>query len=200
MKQQIFTAFLPLVLFWAVEEFLGLKAALIVGCIAAVGELAWERIKRGRVSFVTWASNLLVLGLGAISYFMDSGVFFKLQPAVMEIAMAVMMVATRLRGGEPFLLRMFREGPVIDPGRRDAALANEAFVARLRVMDLRMTIFLIIHGLAVAWAAIWASSRVWILLKGVLFYVLMMMVMLPETIAGVIAQRRLRRRSIDPKA
>jgi intracellular septation protein A len=178
-KRELFTALLPLVLFWAIEEFFGLKAALIAGCVAAVGEVSYEKLTRGRVGFLTLASNALVLGLGAVSFVMDSGVAFKLQPMVMELAMAGMMGFMRLKGGEPFMLRTFREAPMLDEAKREAVLKQDWFVRRLRKADSRLILFLLIHGLAVGWAAVWASSSVWILLKGVLFYVLLVLVFAP---------------------
>ena len=42
MFKPLVTALFPLVLFWAIEEFLGLKAALIAGCAAATFEVLWE--------------------------------------------------------------------------------------------------------------------------------------------------------------
>lgn len=172
-------ALLPLVLFWAIEEFWGLKAALIAGCVAAVLELGWEKFRSGRISFLTASSNALVLGLGAVSFWMDSGVAFKLQPAVMETAMAVFMIVVRFRGGEPFMIRTFRDAPMLDAAKKDAVLAQGWFVARLKAADTRLIVFFIIHGFALAWSAVWASTRVWILLKGVLFYVLLVLVMAP---------------------
>ncbi|MBI3544017.1 MAG: septation protein IspZ [Deltaproteobacteria bacterium] len=179
MKMQLFGALLPLVLFWAIEELWGLKAALVVGCVAAVGEVGWEKWKTGKVSFLTLSSNALVLGLGGISFWMDSGVAFKLQPAVMEAAMGIMMLGMRFRGGEPFMIRTFRSAPMLDAEKREAVLKQEWFVKRLRGSDTRLILFLFFHGVAVAWAAVYSSSRVWILLKGVLFYVLLVLVMLP---------------------
>lgn len=178
MKRQLFSALLPLVLFWAVEALYGLKAALVVGCVAAVIEIVWERFSQGKVSFLTWASNGLVLGLGGVSFLMDSGVAFKLQPAVMEVSMAGLLGWLRITG-EPFMLRTFRDAPMPDPGKRDFLLAQAWFLKRLRDADSRLIVFFVIHGLAVAWAAIWGSSTVWILLKGVVFYVLLVLVMVP---------------------
>lgn len=178
MGRQLFTALLPLVLFWAIEEFWGLKAALIAGCIAAVAEVIWEWRTVGRVSFMTWASNGLVLGLGGVSFWMDSGAAFKLQPAVMEFGMAALMLSVRFRGGEPFLLRTFRDSPV-EPAKKELVLSQPWFVKKLVAADTRLLIFLVLHGAAVGWAALYASSRVWILLKGVLFYVVLVLAMLP---------------------
>ncbi len=178
MKNALFLALLPLVLFWGVEEYFGLKAALIVGCVVAVIEIVWEKTKNSKVSFITLASNSLILGLGGISFLMDSGVAFKLQPAVMEIGMAVFLVIVARRG-EPFLLRTFREFKGADTAKREMLLSQAWFVEKIQKTDRRMVWFFLFHGLAVACAAVWGSTRMWILLKGVLFYVLMVAVMLP---------------------
>ena len=178
--RQLVSALFPLVLFWAIEEFWGLKAALVAGCIGAFVELGWERYSLGRVTFLTLVSNLLVLVLGGVSFFMDSGVAFKLQPFAMELGMAGFLVMSRVMGPrEPFLIQMFRQNPVIPEDRRQLLMQQDWFIAKLRGADTRLVLFLILHGLAVGWAAIWGSTRVWILLKGVLFYVLLVLVMVP---------------------
>ena len=176
MKGQLFAAFLPLVLFWAIEEFFGLKAALIAGCIAAVLELSWEWYRNRRISFLTAVSNLLVIGLGGVSFLTESGIAFKLQPMIMEWAMAVIMLSVRFRGGESFMVRTFRDSPGMEPKQREAVLANPLFIDRFHSMDTRLIVFLALHGLALGWAAIWGSTRIWILLKGVLFYVLFVVI------------------------
>jgi uncharacterized membrane protein len=58
-------------------------------------------------------------------------------------------------------------------------MAQAWFVERMARADTRLVVFFVLHGLAVAWAAVWGSTRVWILLKGVLFYVLLVLVMAP---------------------
>lgn len=174
-KQALFFALIPLVLFWAVEEFYGLKAALIVGVIAAVLEILYEKIKLKKVSFMTLASNFLVIGLGAVSFLMDSGVAFKLQPAVMEIAMAAFMFFQP----EPLMLRMMREMKGIDEEKRTVILTNPIVTSRIKSANTRLIWFFVLHALAVAWAALYGSTRMWILLKGVLFYVLLVAVLAP---------------------
>ena len=193
MRTQVFTAVFPLVLFWVIEEFLGLKAALIVGCIAAVGEIIWEYGRTRRVSVVTFASNALVLGLGAVSFYMDSGIAFKMQPMVMELGMAGFLIFTRYKTGESLFLTMVREGksPGLTPEKQNQILGNAAALAHFALMDFKLTLFLVVHGLAVGAAALWGSTRLWILLKGVLFYVLLAVVMVPagEVLRKVRASR-----------
>ncbi|MEW6057647.1 MAG: septation protein IspZ [Bdellovibrionota bacterium] len=179
MQRQFFIALFPLVLFWVVEEFFGLKVALIVGLITAILELGYEKYSQKKIGFMTWVSNGLILGLGLVSLAMNSGTAFKLQPAVMELALALVMVAMRFGGRESFLVRSFREFPAFDAKKRDFLMNQPWFQEQVRKLDTRMIGFLVIHGLAVAWAAVWGSTRIWILLKGVLFYVLLVLVMAP---------------------
>lgn len=179
MKIQLFAALIPLVVFWAVESYWGLKAALVLGCVTAVIEVVWEKLTQKRVSFLTATSNGLMLGLGTLSFAMDSGVAFKLQPMVMEVAMALVMAIMRLRGGEPFMVRTFASARGVDALQRTQLMANPIFTKRLRSMDTVFIGFLFLHGLAVGAAALWGSTGLWILLKGVLFYVLMVLVFIP---------------------
>lgn len=173
------SALLPLVVFWAIETYWGLEAALIAGCITAVGEIAYEKIRLGKVSAMTASSNALVLGLGAISYFMKSPVAFRLQPAVMEWGMLVMMMVGEKMSGQPFLLQMMSENPLLEADKRALIFAQPEVLKRLKATNQRLAWFLALHGLAVAAVAIWGSTGQWIFLKGILFYVLLVLVMLP---------------------
>ena len=174
LTQGVATALLPLVVFWLIETYWGLEAALIAGCVTAVIEIVYEKLSQKRVSFMTWVSNGMVLGLGAVSYGFQSGVAFKLQPAIMELAMAVTMVVLSHRG-KPFLVEMMKNNPLHQPNINP--MVNDIILNRMVALDRRMQWFFAIHGLAVGAAAIWGSTSLWMFLKGVLFYVLMVAVM-----------------------
>ena len=109
---------------------------------------------------------------------MDSGTAFKLQPAVMELGMGFMMILMRFKG-KSFLLTIMSENPMLSQEQRNLLLGNAVMRARLIATDTRLIVFFCLHGLALAAAAIWGTTSQWILLKGVLFYVLMVAVMLP---------------------
>ena len=128
---------------------------------------------------MTWAVNGLVLALGAVSFWMDSGVAFKLQPAVMEAGMAAFMLVMRRNGGEPFMLRTFRDAPMIEPQKKDFLLNLDWFKARLRKFDNYLIIMMFLHSLAVVFVAIWGTTDQWVLLTKVLFYVLLVLIALP---------------------
>ena len=142
MSRQLFTALIPVVLFWAVEKYLGLKAAILIGSAAGVAEVAWEKITTGRVAFLTLFSNAMVVGLGVVSYVMNSGVAFKLQPGVLELVMAAMMVGMRWTGeGEPFMVRTMRDSPMLDREKRELVLAQPWFYQRLASADSRLAVW-----------------------------------------------------------
>ena len=124
-----------------------------------------------------------MLGLGGVSFIMNSGVAFKLQPAVMELGMGLMMLVLRVQG-EPFMLRTFkdfspRKMPGLTEEKHRFLIEQPWFIKRITGMDTRLILFFLLHGLAVVWAAVWGTTSQWILLKGVLFYVLLVLVMVP---------------------
>src|SRR5512138_100394 len=83
--------------------------------VAGAGEIAWEKWRLGKVQGVTWASNFLVLLLGALSLYEDSGVFFKLQPAIFLVAFSFLCLGSSLIG-RPFMLEMAKkQNPALPP-------------------------------------------------------------------------------------
>ena len=78
----------PLIAFTVIEEKYGTYWGLIAGLVFGAGEIAWELFRYRRVSKITWFGNGLLFIMGAISLMTNEGVWFKLQPAIIEAAFA----------------------------------------------------------------------------------------------------------------
>jgi len=156
---------LPLVIFTLVEEYYGTLWGLVVGMAFGVGEIIVEKWRMGKVDTVTWIGNGALLVLGSISLISQEGIWFKLQPALLEFAMAGLFLGSVILG-KPFLVMMAdkqnlwsRVPEAARPGVRDA----------FRGFTLRAGIFLLAHAVLATWAAFAWSTRAWMLLKGVGF-------------------------------
>src|SRR4051812_8922273 len=92
MKAQFKSLFLggllPVIIFTVIEEYYGTLWGLVAGMIFGVGEILWELYSRGKVDSMTWGGNGILLVLGGISLITQEGLWFKLQPALIEIAFA----------------------------------------------------------------------------------------------------------------
>ena len=158
---------MPVVAFSVIEDRYGIVAGLIAGMVFGVGEIVWERVSAGRVSAMTWAGNGLVLILGAVSLFTGSGIWFKLQPSLIEGVMAVVLWGSVLVK-RPLLVEMAR--------KQGAPVLEIPIVFRsLRGFTLRLGIFFAAHAILAAWAALHWSTAAWAALKGIGFTLTMIL-------------------------
>lgn len=155
---------LPALVFTIIEEIGGTAAGLVAGMVFGVGEILYEWRTRGRVDAITWGGNGLLLGLGGVSLLTQEGVFFKLQPSILEGAMALFLAGSCLLG-RPFLWAMLQRQSLAP------ALPAERLRPAVTGMTWRMAAFLGLHAGVSAWAAFHWSTAAWAALKGVGFTV-----------------------------
>lgn len=152
-----FAGLLPVIAFTFIEEYYGVIPGLIAGMVFGVGEIIWELYRYKKVQKLTWIGNGLLLGLGGVSLISSEGIWFKLQPAIMEGIFALVMWGS-LVVGKPLLVYLAEQQGQVFP---------DVIKERMKGITLRCGFFFAIHtGLAV-WAALHWSTTNWALLKGV---------------------------------
>ena len=191
----ILAGVLPLLVFTLIEEYFGTVWGLIAGMIFGVGEVAWEFYTQRRVEALTWGSNALVLGLGCVSLLTQEGVWFKLQPALLEASFSIVLWGSVIwkkpllfswmlkqsaqmhgQGGTGFGGGLGKGG-----GAESSFLGGdsqehwpELFRKQMEKMKqllygftLRLGLFFFIHAGLAVWVAFYGSTSAWLLLKGV---------------------------------
>lgn len=152
-----FAGLLPVIAFTLIEEYYGTLAGLVAGMVFGVGEIAWELYKHKKVQKITWFGNGLLLLLGGISLISSEGIWFKLQPALMEGFFALLLWGSVMMG-KPLLVYLAEQQGHQFP---------DFIKSRMKGLTIRSGFFFAIHtGLAV-WAALAWSTRDWALLKGI---------------------------------
>ena len=152
-----FAGILPVVAFTLIEEYYGTIAGLIAGMVFGVGEICWELYKHRRVQKLTWISNGLLLVLGAVSLVSSEGLWFKLQPAIMEGIFALLCWGSVLMGKSLIVYLAEQQGQPLP----------DFLAKRMNGMTLRIGLFFAIHTVLAVWAALSWSTTNWALLKGV---------------------------------
>ncbi|WP_413586891.1 inner membrane-spanning protein YciB [Bdellovibrio sp. HCB274] len=167
-----FAGLLPVIAFTVIEEKYGTIAGLIAGMIFGVGEICFELYKHKKVQKITWIGNGLLLVLGGISLISDEGIWFKLQPAIMEAVFAIALwVSVALN--KPLIVVL---------AEQQGQKLPEFMKVRMKGMTFRMGGFFAIHtGLAI-WAALQWSTTAWAMLKGVGLTVSLIVYMLVEVL------------------
>ncbi|MGZ3748281.1 MAG: inner membrane-spanning protein YciB, partial [Pseudobdellovibrionaceae bacterium] len=152
-----FGGLLPLIAFTVIEENYGVIAGLVAGMVFGLGEIIYEWIRQRKVSTMTWVGNGLLLVLGTLSLLSSEGLWFKLQPALMEGPFALALWGSCIIK-KPLLVIM---------AEKQGQQLPELVKRRLLGVTWRTGFFFAIHtGLAV-WAALAWSTTNWALLKGI---------------------------------
>ncbi len=155
----LFGGLLPLVAFTVVEDRYGPLWGTLVAMAFGAVEIIWEKTSQGRVSAITWGGNALVVGLGLVSIVTQEGIWFKLQPALMEAVIALLLFGTWL-AKKPLLLYL---------AQKQGAAIPESLRAFFSALSLRLGIFFALHAALATWAAFAWSTKNWLFLKGIGF-------------------------------
>jgi intracellular septation protein len=150
---------LPVVLFAILEEYYGVLWGVIVAMVFGLGELSYEKIFLGKIESITLWSNALILALGAFSLFAGEGIWFKLQPTILEIVMVIFLLTLEFRGKSFFVMAMEKQGKKVTPELKLV----------FRGITFRFSAFLLLHAALSAWAALHWSTAAWAMLKGLGF-------------------------------
>lgn len=153
----LFGGLLPIILFTVIEEKYGVIYGLIAAMIFSLGEIIYEKIKFKKVSFITWLGSALILVMGAISLVTQDGLWFKLQPAILEFAFFILLFGSWVIK-KPFLKQMIL---------KQQPQAPEALIEVLPGMTLRLSFFFLLHAIVATHAAFYWSTEAWAILKGV---------------------------------
>lgn len=169
-KQQLLLSLVPVILFTIVEEWGGLTWALILSVVYAIGEFSWEWFRFRSLSKMTLFSNLMIVGLSGVSYMTQEGMWFKLQPAILELVFAIILMGSYFLK-KPLLLTM-----MIQQGHKP----NEILKIFFNGLTLRMGFFFLFQAGLAVYASIYWSTEVWAFLKSLGVLLMMVLYMIIE--------------------
>lgn len=151
-----FGGVLPIVAFTVIEENYGPAWGTVAGMVFGVGELIFEKVKYKKISTITWIGNGMILGLGGISIFTNDGIWFKLQPAILEAFFAILLWGSLIAKKNLLLMMAEKQGQQIP----------DILKSRFNGLTFRIGIFMAVHAALATWAALYWSTAAWAWLKG----------------------------------
>lgn len=155
--------FLPLLIYVAVESVFGQSAGLLAGLALGAVQFFYILITQKKVDPFVLVDSLLLALAGGVSLLLGNGLFFKLQPVVVELVMAAVFgISLTL---PPEYLFKYMESQL-----RGIKL-DRAVLPAMRKSLVLLLALLIAHALATLVAALWFSTRVWGFVSGGLFYI-----------------------------
>lgn len=153
---------LPIVVYTILEEKVGSGWALVFGMSFGALEILYEVVRFKKVQAITWIGNGLLIGMGGIALMTHEGIWFRLQPALLEAGMGLACwISWGL--GKPLLVVMSEKQMDFKTG--DPVLVG-IIKKRFTEMTWRLGLFFLVHAALATYAAFYWSTRAWALLKG----------------------------------
>lgn len=161
---QLGYAFLPILVFIAVDELYGVVAGMIAAMAFSAVEFLYIRWRHGRFDAFLLFDVVLISLLGGVSLVSANDLFFKLKPAFLQV---VLLVVLGLSAWSPlplmeWMARRYMSGIELGDFQR----------RQLQLISARLFWLIGAHTLLVVWTAVYASRRVWAFASGGLFYLL----------------------------
>ena len=160
---------IPLFIFVLVDSFAGLKAALVSTVAMAILEGIFSIYYFGEIDSVTIFSLISVVIFCYISFKKKDPLFIKLQPAILSLVMAVVLIIS-FSINEPLLLKMATKYQDLYPPEFQMQFKNPRFLKILEISTFSVGIGLLAHALVTAIAAFKLSNWWWLAVRGVGFY------------------------------
>ena len=159
----------PLVVFVIVDSFSGLRTALITAIVLALLETGLSLYLFGEIDGVTAVSLVLVIGMAAVSYYTESSIYFKVQPAILSLLFGVTFLVTYWME-QPILYTMAMKYKEQLPPMMGLQLSLPLMQKMLQVVTHFAGYAMLAHGLLVGWAAVKLSNWWWITIRVVGLY------------------------------
>lgn len=162
----------PLVLFVILDTFLSVKKALIFALFVALLEAGYTVYKFGELDLVTGFSFLLLIILGATSFYKDDSIYFKFQPVILSCFLGAYFLYTYLVD-EPLFLVMVDKYQDFIPESQRALYKQPQIKKLLRDFTLTSSAGFFLHGILTGFAALKLSNFWWLVSRGVGFYLIL---------------------------
>ena len=161
----------PLILFVILDTFLSVKKALIFALLFASLEAAYTLSKFGEVDLVTGFSFLMLIILGATSFYKDDSIYFKFQPVLLSCFLGIYFFYTYCVG-EPLFVVMVDKYHDLIPNGQKTLYQQPGVRILLKNFTLTSSVGFIFHGSVTALAALKLSNLWWLVCRGVGFYLI----------------------------
>ena len=166
--KMVFMGVLPLLVFTLIEEYLGTIWGLVAGMAFGVGEMAWEYHTQRRVEAVTWGANVLLIVLGGVSLATQEGIWFKLQPSILEGFFALVLWGSWVLNKPLLFSLMMKHNARLHGGSQVFSPNVKGRLEQVFYgLTLRLGLFFALHAVLAGWAAFYWSTQAWLVLKGV---------------------------------
>lgn len=153
-------SFLPALAYWWLETYFTLEIALVGGVLLGILEMGLEKKFTGHIHTLSKLNMGLIVVLGGISLVAQEGIFFKLQPTMTGLALAIFLLFKKMKN-QSLMVEMLRDMKQRPP------LPEEFY----KVLEWHMCLFFAGFALFMAYIAVMQSTSVWLFWKTAGFYI-----------------------------
>jgi intracellular septation protein A len=141
----IFGNFGPLIIFYGVNHFYGLKPAIALSTLYSFGEIAYKVYRKERITNLFKFSASITLVFGVIDLYAQQSIVFKFESTVTNILTGLFFAASVF--GDKTLLQEFYEQ------RKDAKTVKPELAAYLRFLTWVWVVYFFLKAAAYFWIA-----------------------------------------------
>jgi isopentenyldiphosphate isomerase/intracellular septation protein A len=174
--------FLPLLVFIAADALWGTEVGLLVAIASGVAELAFSYVREKSWDRFVLLDTLLIVLMGGLSLLLANDIFFRLKPAIVELAFCLVLGVSAFTPLNIVLAMSKRYLKGIDFGAEQKRQMTRSVKA--------MFFIFLAHAALTVYAAFAMSAAAWGFVSGGLFYILFALFFAGEWLAG---RRRARR-------
>jgi intracellular septation protein len=127
MKKFLFDLF-PLILFFVAYRFADIYVATAVAMVAAVGQIAYIKIRRQPIEGTHWINLIVIVVFGGATLWLQNDAFIKWKPTVLYWMFAVILVGSQVFMGRNLLQKLLGSKVTLtDQGWRGLNLSWSGF-------------------------------------------------------------------------
>lgn len=190
MKKFLFDLF-PLLLFFVAYRFADIYVATAVAMVAAIGQLAYIKLRRHQIEPMHWINLVVIVVFGGATLWLQNDAFIKWKPTVLYWLFAVILLASQLIWHQNLLQKLLAgKVALTDTGWRGLSISWSSFFLFAGALNL----FVAFSGLFSESA--WVNFKVFGLMGLLILFVIVQSMWLGKHIISEPAQPEVR--SDDP--
>lgn len=153
MKKFLFDLF-PLILFFVAYRFADIYVATGVAMVAAVGQIAYIRLRGRRIEAMHWINLVVIVVFGGATLWLQNEAFIKWKPTVLYWLFAAILLGAQWFMGRNLLQKLLGEKIHLTP-------------SGWRGLSLSWSLFFLFAGALNLWVAFsgWFSEAAWVNFK-----------------------------------
>ncbi|MBF0430271.1 MAG: hypothetical protein HQK83_03260 [Fibrobacteria bacterium] len=177
-NSMLWIGILPVIAFLILDSYTDKKKALLGAIVLGLGEFIFTLIQFGSIDYLTVLTLLLLLVFVGISLKTNNDFYFKIQSAVVNIILALILIVSQYLFGKFILLDGFIKYVGINFfAKYNPAITKEITIQLLEALNTQLPWWLFIHSALTIYAAAKWNKWLWAIIRIPGLYIFLFFVM-----------------------